>query len=154
MSCYCSFHTFCRTHFSVGSNIRGMVSLRLIGTVVALPAIIAICVVTGNRYWKVSGTVLALNFYLNCKVSNRGYDPTLLIDFHAGLWVYCTQSANAPGGSPCQRFGKDIAITQLPGGLLMQRALMVIASILGSVTVFLAFCSTNGLNISKFYFIK
>ena len=46
-----------------------MVSLRLIGAIVALPTMIGVWVVTFDRYWRVSGKMVLLD----CNFESKSY---------------------------------------------------------------------------------
>ena len=59
-----------------------------------------------------------------------------------------------PGASSgyCQSLDGIAPITQLPAGIIMQRALMVLSCIIGGVFMFIALGATDTFDMSKFVF--
>ena len=88
--------------------------------------------------------------------NNRGYEPTVIMQFHSGLWKFCQSNPAATGGGSrsgfCQSY--HVPITQLPPYLLFQRALMVLSVLFGTIAMIVAFCATDSVNAGEFFAIK
>merc|ERR1719431_740154 len=109
-----------------------MISLRLIAVLLSLPTLLGIIVVCADRQWKVS-------------VTNRGFDPSLVTSYYAGLWSFCQSVADVHSTGNCRKY--DVAITQLHASIIGQRALMILSCILGPVSAVMALLATDEVNL-------
>ena len=71
--------------------------------------------------------------------------PSNIFEMHQGLWEKCSTSNM---NQQCQPYIG--AITQLPGALIAQRAMMIMACGLGTIATLGAISSTNIVNAGKF----